>query len=220
MPGFELEPHFPLGAATYVDPTDGKDYSVPCVHATALQSSVAACQYPLIVNTNANEEGGPLCLLPCPSFMYSDAEWSQMYWSLIVPGLFGIFLNAIMLLDSMTANSKTSRKFEPIFCYCVGLIWGVGPLFSAALYTDVACADGCDNQECMSSGTVCSVYKVSPFLLQSMQFMICSMSAELYMRVEKGSPQVQTLHGRSTERGRVGSCHVDGAVLFDRDGRP
>jgi hypothetical protein len=84
---------------------------------------------------------------------------------LVVPGLISLMLNSWMFAIG-AANPKI-RKMETFYCYVMGILWGfTSPVLSAAYFTDVACASGCNSMDCVGEGLACFVSKSSPFFVQ------------------------------------------------------
>ena len=63
------------------------------VPASGLQVS---CTSPLVADPNS-EEGGSVCALPCPSFIYSTNEYMPIMLALPLPGIWGAFGNVYMV---------------------------------------------------------------------------------------------------------------------------
>ena len=184
--GFRDRDMYPAETTTYID-TDGSEYATQCVNIdSTIQGDFSACPYPKVVNEAWTIDGdASLCTLPCPSFMFETGEYRLMQLFLVVPGLGSLLVNLYMFLHALM--NPEVRKFATFYCYGAGIVWGtISPVMSMIYFTDVACADGCGSLDCAGGGTVCMVYKASPFLVQSMQIMVASLCMELYMKVKLG----------------------------------
>jgi hypothetical protein len=194
LPGQDL---YPAVRTVYVE--GDANFDVPCMSLDAgTTSTEVTCPNVLVPNPNVGQGGESQCLLPCPSFMYSNREYRGVMMSLAVPGLLSIFANLYMVLTHMAAD-KTISKFitlEVKLASFIGLLWGIiDPLLSAVLFTDVACANECTTMNCAGQGTACFVNRNSVFLLQCIQWLFASLLIVLHAKTvrNKTHKKVQKL---------------------------
>jgi hypothetical protein len=139
--------------------------------------STVRCPDLLITNpsTTSLEDS---CLYPCPSFLFTDDEYSSLTLCLGIPGVVALFGNVYMLFTpyiravarkkaKLTGKSKSEAntflcKGAPVagLFYCL-----VEPLPALTMGTDVACE--CGTEDCYQTGSLCKASEMGVFALQS-----------------------------------------------------
>jgi hypothetical protein len=107
---------------------------------------VTSCSEPFMMNQAvfgegvAKNERGRFCVVPCPSFVYTDDEYRSMWGGYVCIGLLALALNFVAVCDLFT--SKTYVSPGVYWILVLSVVHGILCMLpSVILFDSVACGD-------------------------------------------------------------------------------
>jgi hypothetical protein len=152
---------------------------------------------------NVESSAHALCVLPCPSSMFTTEEYSTMHLAFTIPGFAAFFVNACLVLTKLlssvsfvkTGSGSISMPFGVAWSASMCGLWCFMDIFPAvAMGNDLACP--CDNETCYRESTLCAVSSASVFVLQSMYIGNVCTCYELYFKFSNLSRANETISSK------------------------
>ncbi len=158
------------------------------------------CPAPLMKNTRADltslaaNEGvhSKFCVMPCPSFVYSDAENKIMWFSYVVPGTIALLVNFVATVFMATNKREWNQTLDvnTRFLILVALFSGlIGTLPSLALFSDLPC--GCGTEDCFDTTALCTLNRLNIPLLQTIMFALSFKLVKLHASLTRVGPETR-----------------------------
>jgi hypothetical protein len=174
---------YPQGWTTLATSQD--IFQVPCTLArngSFVEIPLASFRCPDGLAPRDDGQLGDYCLLPCPSLVFDDAEYSAMLSASVVLGLFAMLGNAFMVIThGLLPRKAKNHQFALLNAAAVlGFMWCLVEVVPSLIWGNaVACA--CDTELCYHNNLVCSISEVSTFVQQSLFIALTCYMVDSYL---------------------------------------
>jgi hypothetical protein len=169
----------------------------PAFDVVKAQAQIANCPDRFLKNNRlgastpllSGEPEAQFCVGTCPSNALSEAEYSSLWWVLVLPGFvaFAINVSALACLSSGVLK-KDSTVASTLLVIRLAAVAGLLGIVPVALFGENLVCD-CKTELCFSSGALCKLNQASIYVVMAVCLALLLKFAALFVRMRKMSSQ-------------------------------